>query len=86
MITEREAPQGEWKFVFLAANQDAFATGESLGMKRDNCANFRPELGRDGITELVERTGDEVRRYRSCVAMNRSMSQTVEINTRAHTQ
>ena len=86
MITEREAPHGEWKFVFLAANQDAFAAGEALGVKRDNCANFRPELGRDGVTELVERTGDEVRRYRSCVAMDRTSSQSVEINTRAHTQ
>ena len=86
MISEREAPRGEWKFVFLAAHQDAFAAGEALGVKRDNCANFRPELGRDGITELVERTGDEVRRYRSCVAMDRTSSQSVEINTRAHTQ
>ena len=86
MITEREAPRGEWKFVFLAANQDAFATGASLGVKPANCANFRPELGRDGVTELVQRTSDEVRRYTSAVAMDRTTSQSDDINTRAHTQ
>lgn len=29
-----------WDFQFLAANQDAFATGESIGLDMDFCANF----------------------------------------------
>ena len=29
-----------WDFQFLAANQDAFATGESIGLDRDCCMNF----------------------------------------------
>ena len=29
-----------WDFQFLAANQDAFATGESMGIDRDSCMNF----------------------------------------------
>ena len=29
-----------WDFLFLAANQDAFATGESIGLDMDFCANF----------------------------------------------
>ena len=29
-----------WDFQFLAANQDAFATGESIGLDRANCMNF----------------------------------------------
>ncbi len=30
----------QWEFQFLAANQDAFATGESIGINRDSCMNF----------------------------------------------
>jgi len=30
----------KWDFQFLAANQDAFATGESIGLNRDYCMNF----------------------------------------------
>lgn len=30
----------KWDFQFLAANQDAFATGESIGLNRDCCMNF----------------------------------------------
>ena len=86
LITDRQAPQGEWKFVFLAANQDAFLSGESLGMKRDNCANFRSELGREGVTRLVEQASYEVRKYRSCVEMDRTHSQTGDIVTRAYSQ
>ena len=30
----------KWDFQFLAANQDAFATGESMGLDRSSCMNF----------------------------------------------
>ena len=30
----------KWDFQFLAANQDAFASGSRLGLDRDRCANF----------------------------------------------
>ena len=30
----------KWDFQFLAANQDAFAAGESIGLDRDACMNF----------------------------------------------
>lgn len=29
-----------WEFQYLAANQDAFASGAELGITKDNCANF----------------------------------------------
>ena len=40
----------KWRveICILSANQDAFATGDALGVKADNCANFRPELGGKG--------------------------------------
>ena len=30
----------KWDFQFLAANQDAFATGESMGLDRASCMDF----------------------------------------------
>lgn len=39
MISDAQERDG-WHFVFLAANQDAFATGASLGIKRDYTYNF----------------------------------------------
>ena len=38
LITEKEK-QG-WSFVYLGANQDAFAVGSSLGVARGNIQNF----------------------------------------------
>ena len=29
-----------WEFQYLAANQDAFASGANLGIAQDNCVNF----------------------------------------------
>jgi len=29
-----------WEVIFLAANQDAFRTGESLNIKANNTANY----------------------------------------------
>jgi hypothetical protein len=31
-----------WEFIYLAANQDAFAVGGSLGIRKENIANFAP--------------------------------------------
>lgn len=86
MISSREAPNGEWKFVFLAANQDAFSTGSSLGIKRANCAEFRPARGAEGITRIVTDTSDNIHRYRSAVAVNRASSQSMEVDARSYTQ
>merc|ERR1712031_91346 len=32
-----------WTFVFVGANQDAMATGTSLGFQADNCLTFTPD-------------------------------------------
>lgn len=29
-----------WEFIYLGANQDAFAVGKGLGMRAENTANF----------------------------------------------
>ena len=42
-----------WQFQFLAADQDAFATGESLGIDHDGCMNFTHDLA--GVNMLCAR-------------------------------
>ena len=37
----------KWDFQYLAANQDAFATGEALGVSHDNCVAWH--ASKDGI-------------------------------------
>lgn len=41
LITERQA--AGWSFVFLAANQDAFATARQYGISEQYVANFRAD-------------------------------------------
>ena len=43
----------KWNFQFLAADQDAFAAGESLGIAHDNCMNFSHDLA--GVSMLCQR-------------------------------
>ena len=33
----------KWNFQYLAANQDAFASGSSLGISMDSCVNFKAD-------------------------------------------
>ena len=42
-----------WDFQFLAADQDAFAAGESFGLSHDKCMNFSHNLA--GVNMLCER-------------------------------
>lgn len=42
-----------WNFQFLAADQDAFAAGEELGIDRDDCMNFSHDLA--GVNMLYSR-------------------------------
>jgi len=41
-----------WDFQFLAADQDAFAAGENLGITHDRCMAFSHDL--DGVNELCK--------------------------------
>jgi hypothetical protein len=40
MITNKRGHDYHWEFIFLAANQDAFATGGALGIKSGDTFNF----------------------------------------------
>ena len=54
-----------WQFEFLAADQDAFATGESLGIDHDGCMNFTHDLA--GVNMLCSRMNlcmDKIRNHK----------------------
>ena len=40
----------KWNFQYLAANQDAFASGGRLGISKDSCVNFKADS--HGIREM----------------------------------
>ena len=50
---EHQKTAYKWQFEFLAADQDAFAAGESLGIDHDCCMNFSHDIA--GVTKLCSR-------------------------------
>ena len=52
----------KWDFQFLAANQDAFATGESIGLNRDCCMNFFADrVGVEMMCDMLYSRAKDVR-------------------------
>ena len=52
----------KWEFLFLAANQDAFATGSTMGLTRDSCADFTTDkAGIQNISFMTERAVSQIR-------------------------
>ena len=49
---ERQKTVYNWQFEFLAADQDAFATGENFGIDHDYCRSFSHD--QDGVEFLCE--------------------------------
>lgn len=47
---DRQTDVYSWKFVFLAANIDAFATGAALGLQADDCVAF--ECSEAGLEDV----------------------------------
>ena len=47
---DRQTDVYSWKFVFLAANIDAFATGAALGLAADDCVAF--ECSEEGLADV----------------------------------
>ena len=60
MITDMETHHG-WKFVYLAANQDAFSVGSSYGI--NNCVNF--DSTPSGFVKITREVSDGITRMRS---------------------
>ena len=66
MIKEREK-QGNWKFVYLGANQDSYANAATFGIRADSVTNFHAtDLG---IKNLMRTVASNTTMY-SASAMN----------------
>ena len=57
MISDKEM-NNKWKFTFLAANQDSFAVGATLGIAKNNCSNF--EYTPCGLNNIMSSISAEV--------------------------
>ena len=55
---EHQKTKYNWQFEFLAANQDAFETGESFGLDEDDCMDF--ECNSEGVELLCEYVEDRM--------------------------
>ena len=55
---EHQKTKYNWQFEFLAANQDAFETGESFGLDEDDCMDF--ECDSEGVELLCEYVEDHM--------------------------
>ena len=61
-ITEQREKYN-WDFQFLAANQDAFASGGRMGIGSENCANFVPD-GK-GVKEMCCFLCDRIEHFKA---------------------
>ena len=61
MISDAETDYN-WKFIYLGANQDAYAVGSSFGIKQKNCAGFLADA--NGFQNILTLTSSAVKNMR----------------------
>lgn len=67
-----------WQVIYLAANQDAFSVGESMGMTRKKCKNFNQGRGGD-LMNAVRGASAEVFSFRQN-SQNYDVPRSVDLN------
>jgi hypothetical protein len=65
LITDKE--KEGWVFLYLGANQDAWAVGESIGIHRSNSANYQADAPDLALRSTAEATSRWVKRRRKGV-------------------
>ena len=55
MITKREN-KNDWSFIYLGANQDAWATGQAIGLHRGNVMNYKVTQTKAAYGNLAAQT------------------------------
>lgn len=63
----------QWQFIFLAANQDAFESAESIGISRDHAANFTADA--EGVEVNFCMMNDAVASYRESGKVRKDWNQ-----------
>ncbi len=58
-LVKQQTDVYNWEFVYLGANQDAYAVGNSLGFKTSNVANYTM----DSYQDAARGTSDMLKRY-----------------------
>ena len=54
-----------WKFIYLGANQDAFATGAKIGFNVHRCNTFNAYEGIGGLLDTMNHINNDIHRFRS---------------------
>lgn len=71
LMSDVEKKHG-WKFIYLAANQDAFTYGGMLGLRQENCTTFSATP--EGFRSVMRCTSESIR-------SNKSKKPTARIHT-----
>ena len=58
----KECEKDDWNFIYLAANQDAFAVGRSFGISRGNTFTYTTTV--DGISDMSVKMSNATANYR----------------------
>lgn len=67
-----------WKFVYLAANQDARSVGTTYGFDAAKCADFDCEVG--GLAKLTRETSRSLAKYRTTSRHDDTIDLTLDID------
>jgi hypothetical protein len=62
LMTNTETEYG-WKFIFLAANQDAFSVGATIGVEHGRCSSFAATP--EGMRGVCKGASNAIRSYRT---------------------
>jgi hypothetical protein len=64
-IQEQET-KNNWKFVYLGANQDVFASGRNIGLHLNRCMPFTAQEGHNaGLLRAARHVSDSINDYRT---------------------
>ena len=63
---KRQTERYGWEFIFLAANIDAGATAEKIGIRRDRAANYRQDS--KGVAKSYYAMSEAITTVRACCA------------------
>jgi hypothetical protein len=75
-MIENLQKEEDWKFLFLAANQDAIKSGSSLGIKADNSITYAATA--DGAYNIFSTVSSNMASYRSAKTMYTSTSNVIQ--------
>lgn len=85
---KKKENNNNWKFVYLAANQDVFAVGNTIGFNMDRCASFECNEGNGCLLDIVRTVSTSINNYRtvSSQGINTELNISQNISETLHIQ